>query len=401
MRISTIQQFNVALDRILDLQANTAEFQTQIATGRRINQPADDPVAAAQSLRIDQRVANVEQYNRNSDFASLRLNQQESSIASVNDALQRVRELVIRGKTTTLSQADRNFIAQEVRQRAEEIFDLSNSRNSSGEFIFAGSKVSTQAFSKNASGQVIYNGDQTTRDVQISEFRKVSEGLHGFDLFVAIRNGNGDFVTSPGAANNGTGRAIPVGVTDPNIFEKHDYRVVFTAPNTFDVIDDTAGAAVLTGQVYTEDAAINFAGIEISVSGVPQVGDEFHIDASRYQSVFDTLDTLNNALETTQVTAADEVNFQANMDRLLGELDNSMNNLREAQAIIGARQNTIQSQQNANSELSLQLQAAKSTLEDVDIVEAVGNLARTTNALEAAQTAFVRVQSLSLFNFLR
>ena len=145
----------------------------------------------------------------------------------------------------------------------------------------------------------------------------------------------------------------------------------------------------------------NFDGIEISISGQPQPGDEFNIDASRNQSLFQTLENLNNTLEAAQPTAAAEAKFQADMDRILGEIDGAMDVLRESQAIIGARQNTIESQQAANSELSLQLQLAKSTLEDVDVVEAVGNLARTTNALEAAQSAFVRVQSLSLFNFLR
>ena len=401
MRISTIQQFNVALNRILDLQSNTAKFQTQIATGRRINQPSDDPVAAAQTLRIDQRVNNVEQYNRNADFASLRLDQQESAIATVNDAMQRVRELVIRGKTTTLSQADRRFISQEIRQRADEIFDLANSRNSSGEFIFAGSKVDLQAFSRSASGGVNYNGDQTNRELQISEFRKVREGFNGHEIFMANRNGNGDFVTNSNAANVGTGRVVPAGVTDTAAFLTHDYRLVFTSATTFDVIDDTAGATVLAGQSYTDAAAINFDGIEVSITGEPQAGDEFNIDASRNQSIFTTLENLSNTLEAAQPTPATEAKFQADMDRILGELDGSMNNLREAQAVIGARQNTIASQQASNSELFLQLQAAKSALEDVDVVEAVGNLARTTNALEAAQSAFVRVQSLSLFNFLR
>ena len=401
MRVSTIQQFNVALNRILDLQSNTSKFQTQIATGRRINQPSDDPVAAAQTLRIDQRVRNVEQHNRNADFASLRMDQQESAIAGVNDALQRIRELVIRGKTTTLSQADRGFISQEIRQRAGEVFDLANSRNSSGEFIFAGSKVDTQAFSRLASGAVAYNGDQTIREVQISEFRKVSEGFSGHEIFMAIRNGNGDYVTTPNAANIGTGQVVPAGITDTSAFQKHDYRVVFTSATTFDVIDDTAGATVLAAQTFVEGAAINFNGVEISISGEPQTGDEFNIDASRNQSLFQTLENLSNTLEAAQPSPADEAKFQADMDRILGEIDGSMDVLREAQAVLGARQNTIQSQQDANSELALQLQAAKSTLEDVDVVEAVGNLARTTNALEAAQSAFVRVQSLSLFNFLR
>lgn len=401
MRISTIQQFNTALHRILDLQSRTSTFQTQIATGRRINSPSDDPVAAAQVIRIDQRVNNVDQFNRNADFATLRLNQQESAITGVNDALQRVRELTIRSKTTALSVDDRRFISKEIRQRADEIFDLANSRNSSGEFIFAGSKVDVQSFSKSPAGTVIYNGDQSSRELQISEFRKVNEGFNGHEIFMAIRNGNGHYSTESNAANSGSGRVIQAGVPDKSAFLAHDYRLVFSGPNTFDVIDDTLGAAVLTAQTYVEDAAISFNGIELSIAGEPQAGDEFDISASRNQSIFETLDRLIGTLESEQASPADEAKFQADLDRILGELDNSMNNLRESQAIIGARENTIESQKTANAELSLQLQAAKSTLEDVDIVEAVGNLARTTNALEAAQSAFVRVQNLSLFDFLR
>ena len=401
MRISTIQQFNTGINRILDLQADTAKYQSQLASGKRINAPSDDPVAASQLIRIDERVNNVEQFNRNADFATLRLNQQESAIAGVGDALQRVRELTIRGKTTALSMDDRRFISQEVRQRASEILDLSNSRNASGEFIFAGSKVGVQAFSKSPTGDVIYQGDQTNRSLQISDFRKIEEGFSGHEVFMAIRNGTGDYVTGSNAANTGTGRVIPAGLGDPSAFQAHDLRIVFTTPTTFDVIDDTAGSIVLAAQTYVEDAAISFEGIEISITGIPQAGDEFSIDASRNQSIFATVENLADSLEQEQGTPADEARFQADLDRVLGDLDQSLNNLRESRAKIGARENSIESQKSANIDLSLQLQSVKSSLEDVDVVEAVGNLARTTNALEAAQSAFVRVQNLSLFNFLR
>lgn len=401
MRVSTIQQFNVALTRILDLQGNAAKFQSQLASGKRINAPSDDPVAASQLVRIDERVNNVDQFNRNADFATLRLNQQESAIAGVGDALQRVRELTIRGKTTSLSAEDRRFISQEVRQRAEEVFDLANSRNASGEFIFSGSKVNTQAFSRSASGSVNYQGDQTNRSLQISDFRKVEEGFTGHEVFMAVRNGNGHYSTTSNAGNTGTGRLVPAGLSDPSAFEAHDLRVVFTTATTFDVIDDTAGSTVLAGQSFVENAAINFNGLGISITGEPQAGDEFNIDASRNQSIFQTIENLATSLESVQATQADEAKFQVDLDRVLSDLDQSLNNLRETRAKIGARENSIESQKSANIDLSLQLQSAKSALEDVDIVEAVGNLARTTNALEAAQSAFVRVQSLSLFNFLR
>ena len=77
-----------------------------------------------------------------------------------------------------------------------------------------------------------------------------------------------------------------------------------------------------------------------------------------------------------------------------------MDRFREVQAVIGARRNTIESQKEANADLTLQLQTVQSQLEDADLVEAVSLLARESNALQAAQAAFVRVQGLSLFNFL-
>ena len=81
-------------------------------------------------------------------------------------------------------------------------------------------------------------------------------------------------------------------------------------------------------------------------------------------------------------------------------MDQTLDRFREVQAVIGARRNTIESQLVANEDLRLQLKTIRSKLEDVDLVEAVSLLARDSNALQAAQAAFVRVQGLSLFNFL-
>ncbi len=53
-----------------------------------------------------------------------------------------------------------------------------------------------------------------------------------------------------------------------------------------------------------------------------------------------------------------------------------------------------------NDQLNLTLQRLRSTLEDVDLVSAITSLTQQTTALEAAQQAFVKVQNLTLFNFI-
>ena len=400
MRISDAQRFNQAVGSILRLQENTARLQFQIATGKKVNSPSDDPVAAGQVLLIHERVAAATQFTRNADFAELHLSQQEGAIGTANEAMQRIRELTIRGKTTTLTAADRRSVAIEMRQRLDELISLGNSRNSAGESIFAGSRVGVRTFTVDPAGDVVYNGDQTTRDVRISEFRSITEGFTGFDAFMAIRNGNGTYVTELAAANTGTGRIVPAGVLNNSVYQAHDFRISFTSATSYDVIDDTLGATVLSAQPYTDGAAISFNGIQLSIEGEPASGDEFLVQASQYQSVFETVSHVITTLESAAAAPADAARFQNDLDRALGDIDLAMDRFREVQGVIGARRNTIEAQRRANEDLTVQLQTIRSTLEDVDIVEAVSLLARDNNALEAAQAAFVRVESLSLFNFL-
>jgi flagellar hook-associated protein 3 FlgL len=384
----------------LRLQEKSFQLQNQIASGKKVNSPSDDPVAAAQALLISERVAAAEQYDRNAGFAELNLSQQESAIASANEAMQRIRELTIRGKTDTLTLADRHFIATEMRQRLDEIRSLANTRNGAGEYIFAGSLVDTQAFTVDAAGNAVYNGDQTTRDIKISEFRSVTEGFTGFEAFMAIRNGNGTYVSDLAAANTGSGQIVPAGVVDKSVYQAHDFRIAFTSATSFDVIDDSTGATVLAAQPYTEGAAISFNGIQLSIIGTPAGGDEFLVGPSQHQSVFETVGRVISTLESGSASAAEGARFHNDLDRALGDIDQAMDRFREVQAVIGARRNTIESQKQANEDLTLQLKTIRSQLEDADLVEVVSLLARESSALEAAQAAFVRVQGLSLFNFL-
>lgn len=400
MRVTSNQIFSRSLHGMSDLQNDIRKYQLQVSSGKRVLRPADDPVAATQSLDLSARLGALKQYDRNAELANARLSEQESAIDATQNALQRVRELVIQAKNRSLTTSDRRAIAAEVGERLTEALQLSNKKNSSGEYIFAGTAVATMPFGFNAGGNVVYSGNDTVRELEIAEGRTLAEGFAGSTVFMGVRNGNGTFVTNLGAANSGTGRVINDSVVDLTAFAPHSFRMVFTAANTYDVVDDTASTTVLSAQTYTDGAAIAFNGISVAVTGAPNVGDEFSIGPSQNQSVFATIANARRDMSVDLTSAELSAEFAFNLDRALGDIDLALDSFGSIRAQIGARQHVLDAQIATNADVSVQFETVKSKIEDVDLAEAVSQLARQTQTLEAAQQAFVRVQGLSLFNYL-
>jgi flagellin-like hook-associated protein FlgL len=98
--------------------------------------------------------------------------------------------------------------------------------------------------------------------------------------------------------------------------------------------------------------------------------------------------------------AVGQARFGFDIDRSIEDIDQAMEKVAKLRATTGARLNTIDAQRRNNEDMRLNLETLRSRLEDVDLTAAISQLAQESSALEAAQAAFVRVQGLSLFNFL-
>lgn len=107
------------------------------------------------------------------------------------------------------------------------------------------------------------------------------------------------------------------------------------------------------------------------------------------ESVFSTLDKLATELESNTPNSA-----------RLDDIDASMKNLVRTQTAIGARLNAISAQRDVNSAALLQMQQNKSSVEDLDYASAVSELNKQMVGLQAAQQSYVKIQGLSLFNYL-
>jgi flagellar hook-associated protein 3 FlgL len=69
-------------------------------------------------------------------------------------------------------------------------------------------------------------------------------------------------------------------------------------------------------------------------------------------------------------------------------------------ADVGVRQNQVENQQSLNEDFNLQLEQTLSSVQDLDYAQAISELNLQLTALQAAQQAYVKVQGLSLFNYL-
>jgi flagellar hook-associated protein 3 FlgL len=185
MRISTSWAQQLGLNSMLDQQARLSKTQMQLATGKKILTPSDDPAAAARLVDLDHRIKQTEQYQSNIDSARQRLSLQDAALQNAVDILQRVTELGVQGLNDTNSPSERNTIANEMEQLRDQLIELANTRNTNGEYIFAGFKSNTQPFSQIAApgGGFTYDGDGSQRNIQIGMDRTIADGNPGESVF--------------------------------------------------------------------------------------------------------------------------------------------------------------------------------------------------------------------------
>jgi len=434
IRFSTNTIFDQGVFNMQRSQSTLVELQDQIATGRRVRTPADDPVAAARSLEVEQSQAISEQYIRNGDSAETALGLSENALISVTTLIQDVRTLAINAGDGALSEKELNSLAVELRARYQDLLGLANSTDGNGQYLFSGYQGATRPFTETAPGVVAYAGDQGARLVQISASRQIAVSDAGSDIFQAIRNGNGTFVTAAGATNAGTGIVSPGTVVNQTAWDAagnpRDFTVVFhvdstTVPptTTYDIVDNVNGISLTTGaapgagpylRTYSDGAAIDLSqqappdtnptsfdfGAQLFVEGQPADGDSFTVQASTNEDLFDTIYDLITTLETGGGGATSNARLTNGINTALSNLDNSLDNVLRVRSAIGTRLREVSDTQAGQSDLILQHQTTVSQLRDLDYAKAISDLTRQQLTYEAAQKSFVRVQELSLFNFL-
>src|SRR5262245_46537887 len=256
--------------------AELSKLQNQVANGRRVNTPADDPIGSVHILELERAQSESEQFGKNSTMIQNRLNLEEQALADTGTVLTRVRELTLQASNIgTLSDGDRRSIATELASRLAELQDIANRQDGNGEYLFAGYSTLTQPFAGGGTAPVSYVGDQGSRLVQVSSTQRVPDSHSGSDIFMNVPEGNGTFATAVTATTAGIGATGVGEVIDPTSWVPGNYTLTFTTATDWQVTDGAVPPNMVASGVYTSGAPIEFNGARIAVTGAPAAGDTF------------------------------------------------------------------------------------------------------------------------------
>ncbi|MGH8259944.1 MAG: flagellar hook-associated protein FlgL [Steroidobacteraceae bacterium] len=394
MRISTLTFQTNAVDQMDDLQAALAKTQSQLASGKRIQEAADDPAGMAQLNQLGVQLSASQQYATNQGTASANLTLEEQALSDATNVLQSARDLAVQANNASLSSAQRQDIATQLQQQLGQLVSIGNRTDSNGNYLFSGYAAGTQPFTQTGNA-VAYGGSDGVSQIQISANQLVSGGDTGDGVFMNIPAGNGTFTTAAAAGNTGTGSIDGGSVTDLSQWTPDTYTIAFTSPTQYQVTD-SLGNPVVSG-AYSGGGEIAFKGIEVAVSGSPAAGDKFTVASAGQASAFSTLSGLISTLSSTTLGSGQ---IASQIGGALEQLDGAISHLGVVSATVGARLNAVTAAGTTEQSVQMQLQGSISQLSDVDYAAAVTQLSSQQVSLQAAQQSYASIAKLSLFNYL-
>lgn len=280
--------------------------QEQLTTGRVINRPSDSPTGTNAAMRLREQLGGQAQFARNIQDGLNWLGRTDSTLSTMIDSVQKVRDLTLQGSSTgSLGAEARQALATEVGQIREGLLSLANTQHM-GRPLFGGTTAGDVAYGEDTAAATDpptyeYRGGQGS-DVATQVNRTVAEGIQ-----------------------------VRVNVTGPEAFVSGDKEL-------FAVVADI----------------------------------EKHL-----------------------------VSDSAALEQDLIALDEVLNRMITAQADVGARYGRVETAHQANKSAELDLQAALSGIENVDMARAMVDLQMNEVAYQAALGTTARVLQPSLIDFLR
>lgn len=166
-----------------------SKLQEQLATGKKINSPSDDPVGITFALRYRSEINSNDQYTENADAVLSQLEYMDTTVGQAGDIMQRFRELVVSGSNGTLEETSLKAIQTEVTQLYNQMVEIGNSQFN-GKQMFNGEKTGEKPYSaitleESASGMKAYNNTTDTGEIkyELSPGMTLQTNLTGNEIF--------------------------------------------------------------------------------------------------------------------------------------------------------------------------------------------------------------------------
>ena len=412
-RISSQMNNNNTQSNLRLQESRLNKVNNQIGSQQKIQQLRDDPLAAGHMVRYQSYLTRVNNFEKNALTLSDQFSVRESYMTDSLDIMQRVRELAVTGANGIYNKDDLKNMATEVDELLKALIQNANAVSSDGNSIFAGTNVKTTAFDielGNVEGSGIpliqnvrYNGNIDVNKVEIDENKYLVNDNAGNKTFWAENQqlfGARD-ATSWQASTDGV---IAIDGVQIKVSEGDNIYSLISKINNSEAavkasIDPIRNALNLTTtdarQLWIQDvegSALNELGIIKDSSQQPpyNLGDGVRVAGG---SMFDTVIAFRNALLT-----GDQESIGG---RVLGGLDQGINNLVTRIAKSGAEYERAQLNVTRSSKLALDVTQQVSREGDLDFTKAITDLKMLDYTNQATLSQAGKMYNSTLLNYMR
>lgn len=409
------------------LNKNIQQIQEKIASGKDIVRASDDPLGMIRLSAVQDQKELLAKFNSNISAASVRLEQADSVMDEMANVITRMSELTTLAGNGAYDAFNHEALAREMEQLADVLISQANTKDTRGQSLFSGFNSNSEAFTRDNSGTVVYNGDRGVQALQISENMTVNTSVDGGSAFMKVStpDGNRSLFEIADSAINAIRSAASVtsfGTAQTNA------RLNFTLPNQLQTwnfsLSGNLGQADITaslsdqnlqGFVDQVNAAAAQTGITAtlqadgSVSMVDSTSGEIKLKDIKIDGYEFSNKNVNSYVEMTAedgsgaaVSNAVRLTDSGQLIReSMANFDSVISNLSIQKAYIGAYATKADAQLSALRSREAIVTAEVMNLEDADLTALVTELQAQMVSRDAAHQAFAKIGQQSLFDFLR
>ncbi len=188
---------NMVPDILADMQQSQSAVNTalqEVATGKRVTVPSDDPGASANMVQNTIETANVDQYTQNVSTMLSMVQTADSSLGTVVTSLTQAVSLGTEGANGTINGSNLQAIATQVQGILQSVVAQANT-SYQGTYLFGGTETTTAPYtaSSSSSSGYAYNGNSAVNSVAVGDNMNVQVNLPGSQIF---SNSSGDVLGS-------------------------------------------------------------------------------------------------------------------------------------------------------------------------------------------------------------
>jgi flagellar hook-associated protein 3 FlgL len=344
--------------------------QTQLATGKRILKPSDDPLGLSKAMKARAVLADDEQYVRNIEDALSWLENTEPAVDDMVTVLTELKEIAVEGANDTKSAEERLVLAAQVEDLIERLMGLGNTEFA-GKYVFAGTYTTTPPYSSSST---------------------ITDEAVGFpDLeFVELEHA--------GMVEGSVQITGPIGET---YTEGVDYEVDYATGAIRRLGGGTMGATDTYFVSYETEGitSVNLAVPDTDGDLVREIAPGLHekINTGGEEIFASRLDIFGLLIEVKNHLLRDD---GTGVNGKLDEIDAGVDHLASVLSDHGMTQNTFQLAQARLESEMVNMEALISHHEDADMAEVMVRFETEQMAYESALAAAAEIMNTTLINFI-